>query len=87
MVLEERFLVVSAESTHLVIKVEKILLNENIECRIIPLPTEISANCGLAVKLEEKYLKKVKEIVNRENLEVKISLVEKKGFKKNIINL
>ncbi|MCI6152152.1 MAG: DUF3343 domain-containing protein [Fusobacterium perfoetens] len=87
MVLEERFLVVSAESTHLVIKVEKILLNENIECRIIPLPTEISANCGLAVKLEEKYLEKVKEIVNRENLEVKISLVEKKGFKKNIINL
>ncbi|WP_027129277.1 DUF3343 domain-containing protein [Fusobacterium perfoetens] len=87
MVLEERFLVVSAESTHLVIKVEKILLNENIECRIIPLPTEISANCGLAVKLEEKYLEKVKEIVNRESLEVKISLVEKKGFKKNIINL
>lgn len=87
MVLEERFLVVSAESTHLVIKVEKILQDNGIECRIIPLPTEISANCGLAVKLEEKYLEKVKEIVNRENLEVKISLVEKKGFKKNIINL
>ncbi|NME35293.1 MULTISPECIES: DUF3343 domain-containing protein [Fusobacterium] len=87
MVLEERFLVVSAESTHLVIKVEKTLQGENIECRIIPLPTEISANCGLAIKLDENYLEKVKEIIEKENLEVKISLVEKKGFKKNIINL
>lgn len=87
MILEEKFLVVSAESTHLVIKVEKILQKENIDCRIIPLPTEISANCGLAIKLEEKFLEEVKKIIKKENLEIKISLVEKKGFKKNIISL
>ena len=85
--LQERFIVISTDSTHFVINLEKILLEKNIQCRIIPLPVEISANCGLAVKLDEKYLEQAKEIISENNFLVNIALVEKNGLKKNIQEL
>lgn len=85
--LQERFIVISTDSTHFVINLEKILLEKNIQCRIIPLPVEISANCGLAVKLDEKYLEQAKEIISENNFLVNIALVEKNGLKKKIQKL
>lgn len=87
MKLQEKFIVISADSTHFVISLEKILLENEIQCRIIPLPVEISANCGLAVKLDEMYLQKAKDIIIKNNFLVKVALVEKNGLKKNIKEL
>ena len=84
MIKDEKFLILSAESTHLIIQLEKNLLGKNIPCRVIPLPTEISANCGLAVKVETEYTDKIKKIVEDEKIKVTISLVEKHGLKKQI---
>ncbi len=44
----------------------------------------ISANCGLAVRVETEYTDKIKNIVKDENIKVTISLVEKHGLKKHI---
>lgn len=87
MKLQERFIVISADSTHFVISLEKILLENDIQCRIIPLPVEISANCGLAVKLDEKYLDRAREIILKNSFLVKVALVEKNGLRKNITEL
>lgn len=84
MIKDEKFLILSAESTHLIIQLEKNLLGKNIPCRVIPLPTEISANCGLAVRVETEYTDEIKKIVEVEKIKVTISLVEKHGLKKNI---
>ena len=84
MIKDEKFLILSAESTHLMIQLEKNLLGKNIPCRVIPLPTEISANCGLAVRVETEYTDEIKKIVEVEKIKVTISLVEKHGLKKNI---
>ncbi len=84
MIKDEKFLILSAESTHLIIQLEKNLLGKNIPCRLIPLPTEISANCGLAVRVETEYTDEIKKIVEDEKIKVTISLVEKHGLKKNI---
>ena len=84
MIKDEKFLTLSAESTHLIIQLEKNLLGKNIPCRVIPLPTEISANCGLAVRVETEYTDEIKKIVEDEKIKVTISLVEKHGLKKNI---
>mgnify|MGYP000729257504 FL=1 len=84
MIKDEKFLILSAESTHLIIQLEKNLLGKNIPCRVIPLPTEISANCGLAVRVETEYTDEIKKIVEDEKIKVTISLVEKHGLKKNI---
>lgn len=84
MIKDEKFLILSAESTHLIIQLEKNLLGKNIPCRVIPLPTEISANCGLAVRVETEYTDEIKKIVEVEKIKVTISLVEKHGLKKQI---
>ncbi|MFR9019354.1 MAG: DUF3343 domain-containing protein, partial [Fusobacterium sp.] len=63
MIKDEKFLILSAESTHLIIQLEKNLLGKNIPCRVIPLPTEISTNCGLSVRVETEYTDEIKKIV------------------------
>lgn len=85
--LQERFIVISTDSTHFVINLEKILLDKNIKCRVIPLPVEISANCGLAVKLDENDLEEAKKIILENNFLVNVALVEKNGLKKTIQKL
>lgn len=85
--LQEKFIVISTDSTHFVINLEKILLDKNIKCRVIPLPVEISANCGLAVKLDENDLEEAKKIILENNFLVNVALVEKNGLKKNIQKL
>ena len=60
------------ESVHRVMKAEKILKEKGIEVDLIPVPREISSDCGVAVELtkesEEKAL-----LILREN---KISMTE-----------
>ncbi|WP_300328192.1 DUF3343 domain-containing protein [Fusobacterium sp.] len=85
--LQEKFIVISTDSTHFVINLEKILLDKNIKCRVIPLPVEISANCGLAVKLDENDLEEAKKIILENNFLVNVALVEKNGLKKTIQKL
>lgn len=84
MIKDEKFLIFSAESTHLVMQVEKIFTENEIPCRVIPLPVEISANCGLAVRVEINNLEKAKKIIEEREIRTDISIVEKNGFKKKI---
>ncbi len=84
MIRNEKFLILSAESTHFIIQLEKNLLEKNIPCRVIPLPTEISANCGLAIRVEIDYIEEIKKIIIDENIKVTMSIIEKNGFKKKI---
>ena len=60
------------ESVHRVMKAEKVLKEEGIAVDLIPVPREISSECGMAVELskgsEEKAL-----LILREN---KISMTE-----------
>ena len=82
MIKDEKFLILSAESTHLIIQLEKNLLGKNIPCRVIPLPTEISANCGLAVRVETEYTDEIKKIVEDEKIKLQFHLLKNTGLKK-----
>lgn len=84
MIREEEFLLLAAHSTHLVMKTELILKENGIGCRVIPLPSEISASCGLSVKTELKNLEEVKKTLKEESLELELYKVKKIGLKKNI---
>lgn len=82
MILDEKYLLLVAESTHLIMKVEVLLKNKGISCRIIPLPGELKASCGLSIKIaleDEEILKKELET---EKMEIELYSVEKKGLKK-----
>ncbi|MFK4785111.1 DUF3343 domain-containing protein [Fusobacterium sp. MFO224] len=82
--MEEKFIIASADSTHLVMQLEKLFLENEIKCRIIPLPTEISANCGLAIKLFLEDKDKAMGILKKRKEGINVFYIEKKGFEKNI---
>lgn len=80
----EEFLIFSAESTQMVIKAEKILKENNVECRVIPLPSEISASCGLCIRTGFENFKTMEAIFGIHGIEMDCYRVEKIGFKKKV---
>lgn len=49
------------DSTNLALKAERILKSAEIPCTVIPTPTEITVDCGIALLLHEKWVGRVTE--------------------------
>ncbi|MBC2851783.1 DUF3343 domain-containing protein [Cetobacterium sp. 8H] len=82
----EKFLIITIDSTHLVMKVEKLLLESNLEVRIIPLPGELKASCGLSIKANIEDSSTILNILKNNKIEESLYsfyLCEKNGFKKH----
>ena len=60
------------ESVHRVMKAEKLLKGKGIKIDLIPVPREISSDCGVAIELSEESEEKA-SLILREN---RISVVE-----------
>lgn len=56
--LENAFYVITFESTHLAISTEKLLL-ASVAVEMVPTPREISASCGLSLKIKMEHLEQV----------------------------
>ena len=65
--MKKEFYVISFESTHYAIMVEKKLKNKY-KVNTIPTPREISASCGLSIMFEDESLEDIKEELVRQNL-------------------
>lgn len=87
MMKEEKFLLFVADSTHLIIKSEKLLKENGIECRIIPLPSEVKATCGLSIKTELESKNRADELFKSNGIKLEKYSVIKKGLKKHIEKL
>lgn len=87
MMKEEKFFLLVADSTHLIIKSEKILKENGIECRIIPLPSEVKATCGLSIRTDIENKDIVDEILKSNGIELDRYSVIKTGLKKHIEKL
>ena len=85
--MNEEFLLLAADSTHLIMKTEKVLLENQLDVRVIPLPTELHSSCGLSVKCELKDLEKIKSLLNKNEIEVSFYKGHKIGFKKEFYPL
>jgi hypothetical protein len=51
------------ESTHNVIKAERICLKEGVRCQAIPVPREISSNCGIALEISDADKDRIQQIL------------------------
>ncbi|AVQ19745.1 DUF3343 domain-containing protein [Fusobacterium mortiferum] len=80
----EKFLLLVSDSTHYVMKLEKLLQNSQICCRIIPLPREVSAGCGLSIRAELSDKEIIEKILKDNEIEVTKYLIEKEGLKKRV---
>lgn len=55
-------------SVHKVMKAEKILKQEQIEMLLIPVPRQLTSDCGLAIRYAAKERSSVEEILARQGL-------------------
>lgn len=84
----EVFNVISFESTHMAIKSEKLLLEEKLDIRVIPVPREITASCGLALKVELSSYDRAREVLKKNNIEISgFYSIRKEGLKKEVIDM
>lgn len=70
MIILEKFAVITFYSTHFALKSEKILQNLNYDFKLIPIPREISSNCGLAVKIKTQEKDEIEDILKNHNVEI-----------------
>jgi len=67
MVEKSKYYLLVFQSTHHSIKAEKIFSAENISYRIVPVPPEITADCGSAVRFNED-LADVLQLMKKNNV-------------------
>jgi hypothetical protein len=60
------------ESTRAAINAEKLCIKNLIACQVIPVPRDISAECGIALEVNEGDRKAVENIFRQEKLKVKL---------------
>ena len=56
-------------SVHKVMKAEKILKRENFEILLIPVPRQLTSDCGLAIRYAESQREKIELFLKQQNLE------------------
>jgi hypothetical protein len=83
----EQFGLIVSNSTHKIIQIEKFILEKGFKVRIIPVPKEITASCGLSIKFEISVLNNIKLILEESFSDFSIYMVEKSGLKKNITQI
>lgn len=64
-------IIATFDSTHYALKFEKTLKENNITLVVLPVPREISASCGLAVKFSIDDFDQVKELTKIHEISVK----------------
>lgn len=81
----EVFNLVVFNCTHAAIKAEKELLLAEIKVRIIPVPRQITADCGISIKVNTADLDLVKKVIEDKNIQVSgYYYIKKAGLNKEI---
>lgn len=63
--------IVVFDSTRTAINAEKLCLKNAVSCQVIPVPRDISSDCGIALEIGEGDRDDVEKIFKREKLKVK----------------
>jgi len=61
-------IIVAFASTHDALEIEDALMENNIDLRTIPTPREITAGCGISLKLDLKHLRYVRKILEEHDI-------------------
>ncbi|QNO15151.1 DUF3343 domain-containing protein [Alkalicella caledoniensis] len=72
----EKSKLLAFESTHDSLKAEDIILSEGIKVNPIPLPKNITARCGLGLKIVESKLEEVLNLLNNSHIDYVIHDIE-----------
>ena len=84
---EEIFGLLALESTNVVMKLEKELLEKSLRVRIIPVPKEVTANCGLSIKFLLEEFEDIKAHLEKTEVVGEYFKITKLGLKKEVEKL
>jgi len=56
-------LIVIFQSTHDAIKAERLCLKAGVVCQVIPVPRELSSDCGIALEINSNGKKRVEQLL------------------------
>lgn len=78
---EEGDLVAIFHSIHRVMKAEKLLKQAKLEILLIPVPRQLTSDCGLAIRFAQQARAEVERVLAEAGLQVQeLHLRQKKGF-------
>jgi hypothetical protein len=60
------------ETTRAVLKCERLCKAAGILCKVIPVPRDLSAGCGMAIELNESDTARVENMLRNEVIEVRL---------------
>lgn len=63
--------IVSFNSTHHAMRLDKLLDEESLRATTLPTPREITASCGISIRFLYEDIEKIKSILNENNIEYK----------------
>ncbi|HKL10407.1 MAG TPA: DUF3343 domain-containing protein [Clostridia bacterium] len=75
------FMVIAFDSTHLAIKVER-MLKGSIDVEMIPTPRSITASCGLSIKTDREEMENIKERLREMDVDRKLIRIYGMGCEK-----
>jgi hypothetical protein len=66
--------IVLFQSTHNAIKAERLCLQAGIACQVIPVPREISSDCGVALEINDGDRELVEQLLKKNSIPSEIRL-------------
>lgn len=58
------------QTTRSVIKAERVCLESGIQCKVIPVPRDISSECGMALEIDEKDKDRILDVCKKNHVQV-----------------
>lgn len=83
----QTFLLMAFESTHDAIKAETGAKRAGLAARLIPVPPEVSAGCGLSLRGEVTDEAALREILEQEEVEAEFFLLKRDGINRSVERL
>lgn len=65
----DNFCYMTFKSVHHAMRTDAKLKEKNFKYKIIPVPTSISATCGMCIRFEKEYLEDIKSVMEEDCLE------------------
>ena len=77
---DDRYAVILVRSTSHAIRIEKLLGEATIPCKLIPVPRQISSDCGVCVRILRADTQAVCQAIEASGIEIEgIHEIERKG--------
>ena len=66
----EGYAVILVYSTSHAMRIEKLLAERGIACKMIPVPRRISSDCGVCIRISRGHIEAVREVVAAAKIEI-----------------